>query len=167
MSLDYWHLSMATVQLALRNHGFEYRPTGTAEFRFRVGKDWYYINCTKLPCIFISRYVDARSYLGTEFTLVDLFSAMNAVNDKLHLVKASREDENLIAFTLCLREDRYLVFKENLTEYIRELDDAVESFDMATILLREEEKVEMMKDYIDRMMNAEDDMYKETKRLQS
>lgn len=167
MSLDYWHLSMSTVQLALRNHGFEYRPTGTAEFRFRVGKDWYYINCAKLPCIFISRYVDARSYLGTEFTLVDLFSAMNAVNDKLHLVKASREDENMVAFTLCLREDRYLVFKENLIEYIRELDDAVESFGMAAILLREEEKEEMMKDYINRMMNAEDDMYKETKRLQS
>ena len=92
---------------------------------------------------------------------------MNAVNDKLHLVKASREDENLVAFTLCLREDRYLVFKENLIEYIRELDDAVESFGMAAILLREEEKEEMMKDYINRMMNAEDDMYKETKRLQS
>lgn len=166
MSLDYWHLSMATVQLALRNHDFEYGPTGTAEYRFRVGKDWYYINCTKLPRIFISRYVDARSYFGTEFTLVDLFSALNAVNDKLHLVKASREDENLVAFTLCLREDRYLVFKENLIEYIRELDDAVESFGMAAILLREEEKEEMMKDYIDRMMNAEDDMYKE-KRIQS
>ena len=93
MSLDYWHLSMSTVQLALRNHGFEYRPTGTAEFRFRVGKDWYYINCVKLPCVFISRYVDARSYLGTGFAIGDLFSAMNAVNDKLHLVKASREDE--------------------------------------------------------------------------
>lgn len=167
MSLDYWHLSMGTVQLALKNHGFEFKPTGTAEFRFRVGKDWYYINCAKLPCIFISRYVDARSYLGTEFTLVDLFSALNAVNDKLHLVKASREDENLVAFTLCLREDRYLVFKENLIDYIRELDDAVESFGMAAILLREEEKEEMMKDYINRMMNAEDDMYKETKRLQS
>lgn len=167
MSLDYWHLSMATVQLGLRNHGFEYKPTGTAELRFRVGKDWYYINCTKLPCFFISRYEDARAYLGTEFTLVDLFSALNAVNDKLHLVKASREDENLVAFTLCLREDRYLVFKENLIDYIRELDDAVESFGMAAILLREEEKEEMMKDYINRMMNAEDDMYKETKRLQS
>ena len=165
MSLDYWHLSMATVQLGLRNHGFEYKPTGTAELRFRVGKDWYYINCTKLPCFFISRYEDARAYLGTEFTLVDLFSALNAVNDKLHLVKASREDENLVAFTLCLREDRYLVFKENLIDYIRELDDAVESFGMAAILLREEEKEEMMKDYIDRMMNAEDDMYKE-KRIQ-
>lgn len=167
MSLDYWHLSMATVQLGLRNHGFEYKPPGTAELRFRVGKDWYYINCTKLPCIFISRYEDARAYLGTEFTLVDLFSALNAVNDKLHLVKASREDENLVAFTLCLREDRYLVFKENLIDYIRELDDAVESFGMAAILLREEEKEEMMKDYINRMMNADDDMYKETKRLQS
>lgn len=166
MSLDYWHLSMATVQLALRNHDFEYRPTGTAEFRFRVGRDWYYINCAKLPCIFISRYEDARSFLGTEYTLVDLFSALNAVNDKLHLVKASREDENLVAFTLCLREDRYLVFKENLIEYIRELDDAVESFGMAAILLREEEKEEMMRDYINHLLNADGEIDK-VKRVKS
>ena len=166
MSLDYWHLSMGTVQLALRNHNYEYRPTGTLEYKFRVGKDWYNINCTKLPCIFITRYVDARAYLGTEFSLVDLFSALNAINDKLHLVKASREDENLVAFTLCLREDRYLVFKENLVAYIRELDDAVESFGMAAILLREEEKEEMMKDYINHLLNADGDIDK-VKRVKS
>lgn len=166
MSLDYWHLSMGTVQQALRNHDFEYRPTGTSEYKFRVGKDWYYINCTKFPCIFITRSVDARAYLGTEFSLVDLFSALNAINDKLHLVKASHEDEHLVAFTLCLREDRYLVFKENLVEYIRELDDAVESFRMAVALICKEEKEELLTDYINHILNAEDDIYK-VKRIQS
>ena len=166
MSLDYWYLSMATVQLALRNHGFEYKPCGTAEFRFRVGKDWYYIFCANLPKLFIERRVDIRGYLGEDFTPEVLFSAINAVNDKYHLVKVSRENEYVLRFTHCLREERYLSFKANLPEYIRELDDAVESFGMAAILLREEEKEEMMKDYINRMMNAEDDMYKE-KRIQS
>ena len=95
MSLDYWHLSMGTVQLALRNHNYEYRPTGTSEYKFRVGKDWYYINCTKLPCFFITRYVDARAYLGTEFSLVDLFSALNAINDSLGSLGTNYEDPSV------------------------------------------------------------------------
>ncbi len=59
---------------------------------------------------------------------VDLFSAINAVNDKYHLVKVSRADEFILRFTHCLKEDRYLNFKADLPEYIRELDDALESF---------------------------------------
>lgn len=166
MSLDYWYLSMATVQLALRNHGFEYKPCGTAEFRFRVGKDWYYIFCANLPRLFIERRIDIRGYLGEDFTPEALFSAINAVNDKYHLVKVSREHEYVLRFTHCLREDRYLSFKANLLEYIRELDDAVESFRMATELILKEEKEELWADYINHMMNAEDDIHN-TKRIQS
>lgn len=166
MSLDYWHLSMATVQLALKNHGFEYKPTGTAEFRFRVGKDWYYIFCEKLPRLFIERVEDVRYCLGEDFSSDDLFSAINAVNDKYHLVKVSREDEFILRFTFCLKEDRYLNFKADLLEYIRELDDAIESFKMGCNLIRESNEEESMKGYIDRMMDADDEMYK-VKRTQS
>ena len=165
MSLDYWHLSIATVQLALRSHGYENKPSGTAEFKFRVGKDWYYVYCGQLPRLYIQRFVDVADYLG-DYTSEQLLSVFQSVNSRLSLVKVCMEDVHVVRFTLCLHEDRYLVFKEKLVEYIRELDDAVESFRMAAILLREEEKEELMKDYIDRMMNAEDDMYK-VKRLQS
>ena len=166
MSLDYWHLSMGTVQLALRNHGFEYGPCGTAEFQFRVGGDWYYIYCANLPRLFIERRVSIRSYLGEDFAPEVLFSAINAINDKYHLVKVSREDEYVLRFTHCLREDRYLSFKANLPEYIRELDDAVESFRMAVALINKEEKEDVMKEYINHFLNASDDVYKE-KRLKS
>ena len=165
MSLDYWHLSMATVQLALRNHGFEYKPVGTSEFRFRVGKDWYYIFCANLPRLYIERIEDVREFLGENFSSVDLFSAINAVNDKYHLVKVSRADEFILRFTHCLKEDRYLNFKADLPEYIRELDDALESFKMGCRIIQESND-EPMKDYNDRMMDADDDMYK-VKRTQS
>ena len=166
MSLDYWYLSMATVQLALRNHGFEYKPCGTAEFRFRVGKDWYYIFCANLPKLFIERRVDIRGYLGEDFTPEVLFSAINAVNDKYHLVKVSREDEYVLRFTHCLREERYLSFKANLPEYIRELEDAVESFGMAIALISKEEQEEAISEYISHILNGDDDIYK-VKRVKS
>ena len=51
-------------------------------------------------------------------------------------------------------------------EYIRELDDAVESFGMAAILLREEEKEELMKDYINHLPKADGDIDK-VKRVKS
>jgi len=166
MSLDYWHLSIGTVQLALQNHGFEYGPCGTAEFQFRVGSDWYYIYCANLPRLFIERRVNIRSYLGEDFAPEVLFSAINAINDKYHLVKVSREDEYVLRFTHCLREERYLSFKANLPEYIRELDDAVDSFKMAVALILKEEKEELWTDYINHMVNAEDDIHN-AKRIQS
>lgn len=91
---------------------------------------------------------------------------MNTINDKYHLVKVFREDEYVLRFTHCLREDRYLSFKANLPEYIRELDDAVESFRMAVALICKEEKEELLTDYINHILNAEDDIYK-VKRIQS
>ncbi|MBQ3814145.1 MAG: hypothetical protein II841_11380 [Bacteroidales bacterium] len=131
MSLDYWHLSLSTVQLAFRYLDVEYKVTGTAQFRFRQGSDWYYLRYDHLPELFFEREVDPMRFLPERFSLNTLFSAMNSVNDKYHLVKvAVQEDGNLI-FRLCLREDRYLSFREAFFQYVRELDDAVESFAIA------------------------------------
>ena len=120
---------------------------------------------SRVPRLYIERIEDVREFLGENFSSVDLFSAINAVNDKYHLVKVSRVDEFILRFTHCLKEDRYLNFKADLPEYIRELDDALESFKMGCRIIQESND-EPMKDYIDRMMDADDDMYK-VKRTQS
>lgn len=137
MSLDYWHLSMGTVQLALEHHGFEFEPFGSTRFRFLAGKDSYYILCGKLPELFIERCLDIRTFLEAGCFLEDLLTAMNAVNGDHHLVKVSSMKPPIVRFTLCLREDRYPAFRDNLIGYVRELDDAVESFRIACQLYRE------------------------------
>lgn len=160
---NFKRLSMATVQQALSSYGFEYIPVGTSQFEFTSDGTEYYLYCANLPRLFLERNLDATDYLGKDATFADIFSALNAVNDKYHLVKASRMSDNTLVFTLCLREDRYLEFKDRLPEYIQELDDAIESFRMACDILRMDDqraKESSLQSLIDRMLNADDDMYK-------
>lgn len=140
MSLDYWHLSLSTVQLAFRCLEVEYKATGTAQFRFRQGRDWYYLQCARLPELFFEREIDPTHYLPKYFSPNTLFSAMNAVNDKYHLVKVAMKEDGYLVFRLCLREDRYLSFREAFFQYVRELDDAVESFALACKICVEDEE---------------------------
>ena len=106
--------------------------------------DEYYVFHSFSPTVvsdgtLFEREVDPTHYLPKYFSPNILFSAMNAVNDKYHLVKvAIQEDGNLI-FRLCLREDRYLSFREAFFQYVRELDDAVESFALACKICVSEE----------------------------
>ena len=65
---------------------------------------------------------------------------MNAVNDKYHLVKVAMKEDGYLVFRLCLREDRYLSFREAFFQYVRELDDAVESFALACKICVDDEE---------------------------
>lgn len=160
---NYKRLTMASVQQALSSHGFECTPSGTSQFEFTSDGTKYYLYCANLPRLFLERILDATDYLGKDATFADIFSVLNAVNDKYHLVKASRTGDTALVFTFCLREDRYLEFKDRLPEYMQELDDVIESFRMACDILRmdsQREKESSLQSLIDRMLNADDDMYK-------
>lgn len=159
MSLDYWHLSMGTVQLALRNHVFESKPCGESKFKFRVGRDWYSISCAHLPRLFVERELNVSGILGEDIDMNQLFSAMDTINGKYNLVKVTLgEEPPIIVFMLCLHEDRYLNFKSNLLDYIRELDDAIESFCVSVRMLQDEEE-EALKEEIDRMWDSKDNPF--------
>jgi hypothetical protein len=160
MNEDYVHLTLVTVQQALDELGLEYWVTGMGSFGFVAEGRVYNLYCSRLPRVFIEKETTPPSLPGSMPEFIKLFALLDSVNEKYSLVKTYVGEEGELWFTLGTNENRYEDFRDNFMGYVRELDDAMEAFRLAVEYLKEEETDGSMKALLDRMMDADDEMYK-------
>jgi hypothetical protein len=146
-----WPLTLERIEHSLDVRQLHPEPSGTAEFHYTCEGNDYYLFCARLPELFIRRFVDLG---GTGLDSDAVISAVNNVNERAHLVKASFIEGDRLQFQLGWRQGRYADFLAEILPLTLELEDAVKSFFMTCELCAKEER-RPMEEYMKMLTNPE------------